>query len=209
MPESWGPRGYNPEEHLAGEIGERQRLAQSGNHPRKDVRVIRRPVRGQRVPKDTIPLKGLTTYPCPDLDTIREAAQRIAPYAHRTPVLTCAGLDRLFGARLYFKCENLQKVGAFKFRGACNAVFLLSKDDASHGVATHSSGNHAVALALAAQERAITAYIVMPSSAPAVKKSCRRRLRRTNHLSRANAGGARSDIGSSGRANRRHVLASL
>jgi len=109
------------------------------------------------------------TYP--KLDTIRQAAQRIAPYVHRTPVLTCAGLDHLLGARLYFKCENLQKVGAFKFRGACNAVFLLSDEEASRGVATHSSGNYAAALALAAQKRGIAAYIVMPNNAPAVKKA--------------------------------------
>jgi threonine dehydratase len=110
-------------------------------------------------------------YPCPNLDIIRQAARRIAPYAHRTPVLTCAGLDRLFGAQLYFKCENLQKVGAFKFRGACNAVLLLSDKEAARGVVTHSSGNHAAALALAAQKRAIRAYIVMPENAPAVKKA--------------------------------------
>jgi len=90
---------------------------------------------------------------------------------HRTPVLTCAALDGLTGASLFFKCENFQKVGAFKMRGATNAVLSLSDDEAARGVATHSSGNHAQALALAAQMRGISAYIVMPSSAPAVKRS--------------------------------------
>jgi len=86
----------------------------------------------------------------PTLNDIRQAAKRIQPYAHRTPVLTCASLDQQVGAQLFLKCENLQKVGAFKFRGACNAVFALSATEAARGVATHSSGNHAQALALAA-----------------------------------------------------------
>ncbi|MFZ5819917.1 MAG: pyridoxal-phosphate dependent enzyme [Chloroflexota bacterium] len=105
------------------------------------------------------------------LTDIRQAAERIRPYAHRTPVLTCESLDRQVGARVYLKCENLQKVGAFKFRGACNAVFSLSEAQAARGVCTHSSGNHAQALALAARLRGIPAYIVMPESAPAVKKA--------------------------------------
>lgn len=104
------------------------------------------------------------------LDTVREAAGRIAPHAHRTPVQTCATLDRLAGLRLFFKCEHLQKVGAFKFRGACNAVFHLPPEAASRGVVTHSSGNHAQALALAARLRGIPAHIVMPNNAPAVKR---------------------------------------
>lgn len=107
----------------------------------------------------------------PNLDAIREAAMRIHPYAHRTPVLTCASLDRMLNAELYFKCENFQKVGAFKFRGACNTVFCLSNEEASRGVATHSSGNHAAALSLAAQLRGIEALIVMPNNAPQVKKA--------------------------------------
>ncbi len=102
---------------------------------------------------------------------IRRAAARIAPYAHRTPVLTCGALDKATGACIFLKCENLQKVGAFKFRGACNAVFSLADEEASRGVATHSSGNHAQALALAAGLRGIPAYIVMPENAPAVKKA--------------------------------------
>ncbi len=102
---------------------------------------------------------------------IQEAAARIAGKVHCTPVLTCAALDHLSGARLFFKCENLQKVGAFKMRGATNAVFALGDSEASRGVATHSSGNHGQALALAARLRGVPAYVVMPSSAPAVKKA--------------------------------------
>lgn len=107
----------------------------------------------------------------PTFDAIREAAKRIRPYAHRTPILTSSSLNHMVNAQLFFKCENFQKVGAFKFRGACNAVFSLSEDDASLGVATHSSGNHAAALALAAQVRGIEALIVMPKNAPRVKKA--------------------------------------
>lgn len=106
----------------------------------------------------------------PTLADIRAAAERIRPYAHRTPVLTCQSLDEQVGARVFLKCENLQKVGAFKFRGACNAVYSLTDEQAARGVATHSSGNHAQALALAARMRGIPAYIVMPSNAPQVKK---------------------------------------
>ena len=105
----------------------------------------------------------------PTLNDIREAHQRILPFIHQTPVLTCTALNEIVDARLFFKCENFQKVGAFKFRGACNAIFSLSDDEASRGVVTHSSGNHAAALALAARKRGITARIVMPSNAPKVK----------------------------------------
>jgi threonine dehydratase len=107
----------------------------------------------------------------PTLIEIRRAAERIQTHAHRTPVLTCASLDREVGAQIFLKCENLQKVGAFKFRGACNAVFSLPETVAARGVVTHSSGNHAQALALAARLCGIPAYIVMPDSAPAVKKA--------------------------------------
>jgi threonine dehydratase len=107
----------------------------------------------------------------PTLDDIRAAAERIRPHAHRTPVLTCASLDRQVGATVFLKCENFQKVGAFKFRGACNAVFSLDEAEAARGVVAHSSGNHAQALALAARLRGIPAYIVMPRNAPAVKKA--------------------------------------
>ena len=101
---------------------------------------------------------------------IREAAARIAPYTHRTPVMTSQYFDSLVAGQVFFKCENFQKVGAFKFRGAANAVFSLSDEEAARGVATHSSGNHAQALALAARLRGTKAYIVMPSNAPRVKR---------------------------------------
>ena len=104
------------------------------------------------------------------LKDINDAAERIKPYIHRTPVLTNESLNQLVDAQVYLKCENLQKVGAFKFRGACNAVFSLNAEEAMRGVSTHSSGNHAQALALAAKLRGIPAYIVMPSNAPKVKK---------------------------------------
>jgi threonine dehydratase len=104
------------------------------------------------------------------LHDIRTAAQRIEPYIHHTPVLTNESLNRRTGAQVFLKCENLQKVGAFKFRGACNAVFSLGDEEATQGVSTHSSGNHAQALALAAKLRGIPAYIVMPRNAPKVKK---------------------------------------
>ena len=107
----------------------------------------------------------------PDLPDILQAAKRIRPYAHHTPVLTCASLDRRVGTRVFMKCENFQKVGAFKFRGACNAIFSLTDEESVCGVVTHSSGNHAQALALAARLRGIPAYIVMPENAPAVKKA--------------------------------------
>ena len=106
----------------------------------------------------------------PTIDDIRQAAARIEPYAHHTPVLTCTSLDHMANAQLFFKCENFQKVGAFKFRGACNTVFSLSGTEAERGVATHSSGNHGAALALAAQLRHIPAHIVMPRNAPQVKR---------------------------------------
>ncbi|MCL5286898.1 MAG: pyridoxal-phosphate dependent enzyme [Acidobacteria bacterium] len=107
----------------------------------------------------------------PDLETIRAAARRIQPHIHRTPVMTCASLDEMAGARLYFKCENFQRCGAFKIRGATNAIALLSEAEARRGVVTHSSGNHAAALSLAARARGATAWIVMPSNAPEVKKA--------------------------------------
>ena len=103
------------------------------------------------------------------LDDIQAAAKRIAPYVHRTPVLTSLSLNEMFGAELYFKAENLQKIGAFKARGATNAVLLLSDDEAHNGVAAHSSGNHAQALAYAARLRDIPCTIVMPDTSPQVK----------------------------------------
>jgi len=104
------------------------------------------------------------------LQDIQQAAERIRPYAHRTPALTNLSLNEKLGAEIFLKCENFQKVGAFKFRGACNAVYALSDEEAARGVSTHSSGNHAQALALAAKMRGIPAYIVMPNNAPQVKK---------------------------------------
>lgn len=108
--------------------------------------------------------------PLPTIDDIHQAAARIKPYVHHTPVLTCASLNHMANAQLFFKCENFQKAGAFKFRGACNTVFSLSDTEAKRGVATHSSGNHGAALALAARLRNIPAHIVMPHNAPQVKR---------------------------------------
>ncbi len=105
----------------------------------------------------------------PTFEDIQEAAERIRPFANRTLVLTSRTLDERFGTKLFFKCENFQKVGAFKFRGACNAVFALSEQEAERGVATHSSGNHAAALALAAKFRGIPSYVVMPENSTKIK----------------------------------------
>ncbi|MFA0961745.1 pyridoxal-phosphate dependent enzyme [Roseivirga sp. BDSF3-8] len=102
--------------------------------------------------------------------TIREAHQRIKPYVHRTPVLTNSTINAITGAEVFFKCENFQKIGAFKARGAVNAVLQLNEQEAKAGVATHSSGNHAQAIAYAATLRNIQAYIVMPENAPNVKR---------------------------------------
>ena len=107
--------------------------------------------------------------------SIREAHERIRDKIHRTPVLTSEVLDALAGSRLYFKCENLQKGGAFKARGATNAVFLLTDAEAARGVVTHSSGNHAAALARAAKLRGVPAYIVMPRNAPQAKQAAVKR----------------------------------
>jgi len=106
----------------------------------------------------------------PTFSDIEKAHERIRPYIHQTPVLSSQSINEIVGAELFFKCENLQKVGAFKFRGACNSVFSLSDEEAKNGVCTHSSGNHAAALALAARMRGIPAYIVMPENAPEIKK---------------------------------------
>ncbi len=106
----------------------------------------------------------------PTLKEIKSVAEKIKPFIHRTPVMTSTGINEQVDAELYFKCENLQKVGAFKFRGATNAVMSLTKDEAAKGVATHSSGNHAAALTLAAKNRGIAGHIVMPRTAPEIKK---------------------------------------
>ena len=100
---------------------------------------------------------------------IEAAAIRIAPYIHNTPIMTCKSINELYGLDLYFKCENFQKIGAFKIRGGMNASLQLTKEQLEKGVATHSSGNHAQALAFAAKMLGIKAYIVMPESSPQVK----------------------------------------
>jgi len=105
----------------------------------------------------------------PTLDDIKKAHTVIKPYARFTPVLRSEHVNNRTKSDIYFKCENFQKVGAFKFRGACNAVLTLSDEDAKNGVSTHSSGNHAQALALAARIRGIQAHVVMPENAPRVK----------------------------------------
>lgn len=107
----------------------------------------------------------------PSLSDIRQAHSRIRPFIHRTPVLSSRLLNEMFGCNMYFKCENFQKAGAFKYRGATNAVLSLTGDEKRRGVVTHSSGNHAAALALAAGLNGVTANIVMPENAPVVKKN--------------------------------------
>jgi threonine dehydratase len=106
----------------------------------------------------------------PRYKDIQEAHNRIQPFIHRTPILSSSGINEMFNCEISFKCENFQKVGAFKFRGATNAVRQLNDNESSNGVATHSSGNHAAALALAAKQLGVPAYIVMPENAPEIKK---------------------------------------
>jgi len=105
----------------------------------------------------------------PDINDIKSAFERIKPYIHRTPLLTCNTFNRMLGCEVYFKCENFQKVGAFKVRGATNAVLSLSDEECRNGVTTHSSGNHAQAVSLAAKNRGIKAFVVMPNNSPKVK----------------------------------------
>jgi len=109
-------------------------------------------------------------YTPPDWRAIVQAHARIAPRIHRTPVLTSNSLDAIIGARVFFKCDNLQKTGSFKIRGATNAIFSLSGVEAAHGIVTQSSGNHGAAVACAAGWRGVPAWIVMPKNAPAVKQ---------------------------------------
>ena len=106
----------------------------------------------------------------PTKNDIKQAFGTVSKYAHKTPVLTSKSINSILGCTVFFKCENFQKVGAFKFRGASNAVFSLNSEQATKGVCTHSSGNHAAALALAASIRGIPAYIVMPNNAPLIKR---------------------------------------
>ena len=110
-----------------------------------------------------------TMVELPDFAAVEAAATRIAAYAQRTPVRRSHSLDALAGAELVFKCENLQRMGAFKFRGACNAVWSLPDDVAARGVVTHSSGNHGAAVALAARTRGISAHVVVPEGAVKAK----------------------------------------
>ena len=111
---------------------------------------------------------GLTI---PTLDDMLEAHERIKPYIHRTPVMTSRFLNELAGCEMFFKCENFQKAGAFKVRGASNAVFGLTDEEAKNGVCTHSSGNHALSLSYAAGRRGVPCNVVMPYSAPEAKKA--------------------------------------
>ncbi|HVT31064.1 MAG TPA: pyridoxal-phosphate dependent enzyme [Rhodanobacteraceae bacterium] len=117
----------------------------------------------------------------PEFADVEAAAARIAPYAEKTPVRASRSIDALVGASLFFKCENLQRVGAFKFRGACNAVFSLADDVARRGVATHSSGNHGAAVALAARTRGIPAHVVVPEGAVKSKVAAIERYGATLH----------------------------
>jgi threonine dehydratase len=116
----------------------------------------------------TLPAKT-ASYAPPAWEAILEAHARIAPRIHRTLILTSTSLDAMAGARLFFKCDNLQKTGSFKIRGATNAIFSLTDQEASRGIVTQSSGNHGAAVACAARWRGVPAWIVMPKNAPAVK----------------------------------------
>jgi threonine dehydratase len=115
------------------------------------------------------PIPATDVQRVPGIEDVRAAAERIAPFVRRTPVLVAEELEAELGARVYLKCENLQHGGAFKLRGATNAVRLLDETQARRGVATHSSGNHGAALAIAAQARGIPAWVVMPENSAAVK----------------------------------------
>lgn len=116
-------------------------------------------------------LNKMHDFRFPQLIDIKQAHQRIIAYIHRTPIMTCETINEMAGCQIYFKCENFQKVGAFKARGATNSILKLPPELKKNGVATHSSGNHAAALARAARETGTKAYIVMPSNAAAIKKA--------------------------------------
>src|SRR5881394_2566000 len=117
----------------------------------------------------TAPAFESATYQAPGRDDISQAHARIAPRIHRTPVLTSASLNAIAGARLFFKCENLQKTGSFKIRGASNAILSLTEQEVARGIVTQSSGNHGAAVACAAAWRGVPAWVVMPKNAPSVK----------------------------------------
>jgi threonine dehydratase len=106
----------------------------------------------------------------PSQHVIETSHERIKKYIHKTPILSSESINNIFNTKLFFKCENFQKAGAFKFRGAINSVLMLNEEERKFGVATHSSGNHAAALSLAAQMNNIPAFIVMPKNAPEIKK---------------------------------------
>src|SRR6267142_3196632 len=117
----------------------------------------------------TAPSIETATYQPPSWEAILAAHARITPRIHRTPVLTSASLNAMTGAQLFFKCENLQKTGSFKIRGASNAILSLTEQEAARGIVTQSSGNHGAAVACAAAWRGVPAFIVMPKNAPSVK----------------------------------------
>ncbi|QNP39442.1 pyridoxal-phosphate dependent enzyme [Lysobacter solisilvae (ex Woo and Kim 2020)] len=127
------------------------------------------------------PLREPAPVPLPGFDDVLAAAARIAPHAHHTPVLRSRSLDALAGCELHFKAEHLQRAGAFKFRGACNAVWSLPAATAGRGVVTHSSGNHGAALALAARSRGIPCHVVVPHNAVATKMAAIRAYGATLH----------------------------
>jgi threonine dehydratase len=172
-PESLSKDGILHIRQVAGEKGNNVILSPSESIEKLDEAIDSRAPELSRLHDTVIGLsfffKEEPSYAATVIDS-EAAALRIAGMAHRTPVMTCATLDGLAGRALFLKCENLQKVGAFKFRGACNAVQKLSEEEAKRGVVTHSSGNHAQALALAAKLRGIPAHIVMPRTAPPVKR---------------------------------------
>src|SRR5450432_3912158 len=115
------------------------------------------------------PLAEPNTFAPPSWDVIVEAHARITPKIHRTPVLTNASLDTLTGARIFFKCDNFQKTGSFKIRGATNSIFSLTDEEVAHGIVTQSSGNHGAAIACAAGWRGVKAWVVMPKNVSAIK----------------------------------------
>src|SRR5215475_745562 len=117
-----------------------------------------------------MPMKSATQTQPVTWEVIQAAHARIAPRIHRAPIMTSSSLDALIGARVFFKCENLQKTGSFKIRGASNAIFSLTDDEARHGIVTQSSGNHGAAVACAAAWRGVPAWIVMPKNSSAVKR---------------------------------------
>ena len=135
----------------------------------------------------TEPLAPASTHPdLPGFDDVLAAAARIAPHVHHTPVLRSHSLDALAGCELHFKAEHLQRMGAFKFRGACNAVWSLPEATAGRGVVTHSSGNHGAALALAARTRGIPCHVVVPENAVAAKVAAIRCITARRPSPRAN-----------------------